>query len=105
MKTASAPTSNKAPDYPELRKQINDFESTFYGPHSCGSCGVQVVKMAIEQGGHSFTVPRGEEAKYKPHFCRGTEDPLMGYSHFDFNQLQRPTPCRKDSHNRGCVGS
>jgi hypothetical protein len=66
-------------DYAELRKQINDFESTFYGPHGCEHCGVEVVRMAREQGYHAFTVPKGEETKYKPHAC----DPTCGYAHFD----------------------
>lgn len=80
--------TTKPTDYPELRKQINDFESIFYGPHSCGTCGAMIVKMAIEQGGHAFSVPAANEVagKYRPHVCEGTLkglDPLMGYSHFD----------------------
>lgn len=86
MKTAAPKDTDGSTDYKALRKQINDFESTFYGPHSCGSCGAMIVKMAVEQGGHAFTVPAESAGKYRPHVCEGTLkglDPLMGYSHFD----------------------
>jgi hypothetical protein len=87
---AAIPIQSQTPDYRDLRKQINDFESTFYGPHACGSCGAMIVKMATEQGGHAFSVPEENEisGKYKPHVCEGSvpmkgSDPLRGYAHFD----------------------
>lgn len=87
MSKNTAPKEPKpAPtDYPELRKQINDFESTFYGPHGCQSCGSSIIKMAIEQGGHAFTIPAANEVsgKYRPHVCIETTDPRFGYSHFE----------------------
>lgn len=59
-------------DYLALRKQIDDFSSTFYGPHSC-SCGVMVVKQAAEQGGKVFTFPDTLNGAYAPHICRRSD--------------------------------
>ena len=73
-----------SPDYPELRKQINDFESTFYGPHSCELCKATIVKMAAEQGGHAYNVPAVTGGKYTPHACpEQATDPFIGFSHYD----------------------
>src|SRR6185312_2679662 len=79
------PPQSQTPDYPELRNQINDFEHTFYGPHACDACGDQIVKMAVEQGGHAYDLPLPPNGgKYKPHVCQARlKDPLQGYSHFD----------------------
>lgn len=46
--------SGKQIDYPELRSAIDDFNSTFYGPHDCPHCGLEVVRRAMEQGGEYF---------------------------------------------------
>lgn len=58
-------------DYPTLRKQIGDFESTFYGAHSCEGCGRQdIVKRSYEQGGQSWEQNlRLPEPIYVPHHC------------------------------------
>jgi hypothetical protein len=41
-------------DYPFLRKQLNDYTSTFYGPHACHRCTVPIIKQAIKQGGDEY---------------------------------------------------
>lgn len=76
---------SKPTDYQDLRKQIGDYESTFYGPHSCDHCNEMIVRQAIEQGGQKYTIAADNVAggKYKPHVCKGGIDPHMGYSHFD----------------------
>jgi len=55
-------------DYPVLRKQLEDFYSTFYGPHSCDGCGTLIVKKAFEQGAQSWEKV-SETAKFIPHHC------------------------------------
>ncbi len=55
-------------DYPVLRKQLGDFYSTFYGPHSCEGCGTFIVKKAFEQGAQSWE-ECNEGEKFIPHHC------------------------------------
>jgi hypothetical protein len=43
-----------SPDYASLRKQLNDFTSTFYGPFLCEGCGGPIVQQAREQGGQRY---------------------------------------------------
>lgn len=58
-------------DYYFLRKQLNDFTSTFYGPHPCESCGVTIVKQALEHGGKEYEYLGDHKVLdfYKPHDC------------------------------------
>jgi hypothetical protein len=44
----------RAVDYFDLRVQTGDFQSTFYGPHSCSKCKTEIIKQAEEQGGSSW---------------------------------------------------
>jgi hypothetical protein len=62
------PVQSQKPDYSTLRKQLNDYESTFYGPHCCEGCGrYDVVRKAFEQGADSWEGNEGEP--YSPHRC------------------------------------
>ncbi len=63
------PASIASDNYTELRAQLGDQASTFYGPQACGSCGELIVKRAIEQGGEAFTLPKLPGEKYEPHIC------------------------------------
>jgi hypothetical protein len=69
--TTVFPPQSQTPDYPDLRKQLNDYASVFYGPHSCLGCGrPDVVKKAFEQGGDSWELPcKRNGLEYKPHHC------------------------------------
>lgn len=60
-KYSSMPT-----DYLDLRRQIGDFRSTFYGPHKCQWCDATVIKQAAEQGGVPWVLIEGE-SKYMVH--------------------------------------
>lgn len=45
---------------------------TYYGPHSCENCGVEIVKMGTEWGGTAFTNPSGPiypNTEWHPHVC------------------------------------
>jgi hypothetical protein len=65
---AVVPEHAQVPDYPTLRKQLGDYESTFYGPHACAVCGVEIVKKAIEQGGEEYELAEpGLEPPYQSH--------------------------------------
>ena len=64
-----------SPDYLTLRKQLDDFKSTFYGPHYCPGCSPvlrnMVITRAKEQGGQSYEW--SDEVKaYILHHCRTT---------------------------------
>lgn len=49
------PEHAQTPDYPTLRKQLNDYKSIFYGPHRCEGCGYyDIVREAFEQGAESW---------------------------------------------------
>jgi len=64
------PTLKPGIDYPELRKQLNDYKSTFYGPHQCEGCGVyDVIRKAHRQGGESWESSRSDPHVYIPHHC------------------------------------
>jgi hypothetical protein len=56
-------------DYPFLRKQLNDYTSTFYGPHACHRCTVLIIKQAVEQGGDEYECDStpGSPAFYSRH--------------------------------------
>jgi len=56
-------------DYLELRKQIGDWTSIFYGPHSCSRCGEMIIKKAVEQGGTEFSMPEVGRNYYVTHVC------------------------------------
>jgi hypothetical protein len=64
----SIPVQSQTPDYQTLRKQLNDYQSTFYGPHNCEGCGKQdIVRQAFEQGAESWET--NECQPYTPHHC------------------------------------
>ena len=71
MQKAPTPEHAQRPDYPTLRKQINDYASTFYGPHTCEGCGrYDIVRKAFEQGGESWESPvKSGDGTYRPHHC------------------------------------
>lgn len=58
-------------DYPVLRAQLDDYSSTFYGPHSCTGCGTDIVKKAFEQGAQSWESSpfREKGGLFIPHHC------------------------------------
>jgi hypothetical protein len=61
-------------DYPTLRKQTNDYNSTFYGPHRCEGCGSYnlIVKRSMQEGPGSWEEHEGENGSgsvYTPHHC------------------------------------
>src|SRR6185437_10652320 len=66
---STVPDSVAGDNYSELRAQLGDHISTFYGPHACADCGELIVKRAIEQGGEAFTFPKRPGDKYEPHIC------------------------------------
>lgn len=66
---STVPASVAGNNYSELRAQLGDQVSTFYGPHGCSGCGELIVKRAIEQGGEAFTFPKLPGDKYEPHIC------------------------------------
>jgi hypothetical protein len=61
----------KTLDYVDLRNQINDHKSSFYGPHRCEGCGqYDIVKQALEDGAASWEYPNKVGATlYRPHHC------------------------------------
>lgn len=64
-------TQLKNYDYPTLRKQLNDYESMFYGPSNCEGCGKHdVIRKAFEQGAESWET--NESQPYTPHHCPHT---------------------------------
>lgn len=67
------PMQSQSPDYPDLRKQLNDFKSIFYGPHPCEKCGVIIVKKSREQGGQAYNVP-SEGGQWESHVCSKSSD-------------------------------
>jgi ribosomal protein L37AE/L43A len=68
---ALRPEHAQSPDYPTLRKQLNDYTSTFYGPHCCEGCGRHdIVRKAFEQGAQSWEVRECKGGtEYVPHHC------------------------------------
>ena len=46
-------------DYTELRQQLGDYSSTFYGPHPCDKCGRLIVKRSrtAADGSPAWEVP------------------------------------------------
>lgn len=66
-KVKKEPTATQS-DYPVLRKQLGDFYSTFYGPHSCEGCGTIIVKKSFEQGAQSWE-ERNEGELFISHHC------------------------------------
>ena len=68
---SEVPEHSQTPDYPTLRKQINDHASTFYGPHSCEGCGHRdIVRKAFEQGADSWEEQETiDGVEYVPHRC------------------------------------
>ena len=57
-------------DYPDLRKQLNDDQSTFYGPHQCVGCYKEIIKKAFEEGAEAYEVPvKDGDTFYKLHRC------------------------------------
>lgn len=49
---------------------------TYYGPHSCENCGVNICRMGREFGATAFTYPEGPiypNTEWFPHVC----DPAM----------------------------
>ena len=60
-------------EYPELRKQINDYKSTFYGPSRCEGCGqYDVIRKAYEEGAETWEGSRSNPRVYVPHHCPHT---------------------------------
>lgn len=57
------------PDYAELRRQLKDYKSTYYGPHQCEGCGTMIIKQAIEQGARSWEVHTLTPDHFEPHHC------------------------------------
>ena len=58
----------KPVDYLTLRKQLNDYESTFYGPHRCDGCGkLDIIRKAFEEGAETWEL--NECQPYTPHHC------------------------------------
>ncbi len=68
--------------------ELNVDATTWYGPHACAVCGVEIVKASREQGGAEFEPPerlmrvfqRGSESSnpdlvypmvWKPHVHKG----------------------------------
>lgn len=72
------PAIGKSIDYFELRKQIGDWVSTYYGPHACSKCGEMIIKQAIEQGGREFSSST-INGNYVEHYCNPRGLPI-GYS-------------------------
>lgn len=68
---AARPEHARTPDYPTLRKQLNDYESTFYGPHSCEGCGkYDIVRKSFAQGAESWEMRETKGGcEYIPHHC------------------------------------
>lgn len=74
MKTevfGAMPVQSQTPDYADLRKQLNDYQSTFYGPHACDGCGrYDIVRKALEQGADAWESPmKHGDSVYRPHHC------------------------------------
>lgn len=67
----SVPPQAQVPDYQDLRKQLNDYTTTFYGPHSCEGCGIYgIVKASAECGSQSWEQKETSAGFiYKPHHC------------------------------------
>jgi hypothetical protein len=68
-KRATTPVQSQVPDYGDLRKQLNDYSSTFYGPHGCDVCSGTVIRRALEQGGEMYEErdPNLGPPRYAPH--------------------------------------
>lgn len=60
---------------PEPNMTLLTFRSpkiTYYGPHQCENCGIQICKMGREFGGNTFTYPTGPiypNTEWHPHVC------------------------------------
>lgn len=66
----AVPVQSQTPDYADLRKQLNDYKSTFYGPHRCDGCGMyDVIRKAYDQGAESWEGSRPNPRVYIPHHC------------------------------------
>lgn len=65
------PEYAKTADFSTLRKQLNDYKSTFYGPSACEGCGYHnVVRKSYFEGAQSWEeceIKGGTE--YIPHHC------------------------------------
>lgn len=73
------PVQAQTPDYKDLRDQIDDHASTFYGPHACpGGCDQLVIRRAVEQGGEIYSErdPNLGPPRYELHFCKPAEKPF-----------------------------
>lgn len=68
----------------------------YYGPHSCGQCGVLVCKMGLEWGGAAFTYPEGSiypNTEWHVHVC----DPKLLKTPSAPADAASPTQPRQDS--------
>lgn len=71
MKTISSIPASKPIGYADLRKQLNDYTSTFYGPSCCDGCGrYDVVRKNYEEGADSWESFESKTGTtYEPHHC------------------------------------
>lgn len=67
---AQTSVQGQTPDYADLRLALNDYNTIFYGPHECRSCGVLIIKAAIESGGRTYDAHDMKSAR--PHKCKAT---------------------------------
>lgn len=76
IKAATVPQS-QTPDYHELRAQLNDYHSTFYGPHECEceATPILVIRRALEQGGEMWA-RRDGPPHYELHVCVPKAQPV-----------------------------
>jgi hypothetical protein len=56
-------------DYLSLRIALQDFNSTFYGPHDCEKCRLPIVRRALEQGGKKYDYQGNRCPAWAEHQC------------------------------------
>jgi hypothetical protein len=73
QKATGIPVQSQTPDYADLRAQLDDYTSPFYGPHSCAGCGKEIIKKALELGGTTYEErdPNLGLPRYELHQCSG----------------------------------
>jgi hypothetical protein len=96
-------------DYTELRQQLGDYSSVFYGPHLCARCSRLIVHRSVADGGAEWEVPSPVSMAGAPlqawmqHNCtaempniRPALDQNRAAIPVDFSGIT-PAPCRLDT--------
>jgi hypothetical protein len=71
-RNAELPVQSQTPDYADLRRQLNDYKTTFYGPHCCEGCGRHdIIRKAFAEGGAAYEKHKtlAGDYIYRPHQC------------------------------------